>query len=214
VKIFSNAEALFTEATILANEGAWARALFLHQISLEECAKIEIIGASVVSALRGQEIQLNSLQRTFSRHESKNNTNAYFLPLSESEKHAIEKNDIHEGAAAFKYLQKEFHKDSNGDKNTSLYVDYKDDFISPLETISENTFIKVRERNEIFMSLSDNKIKLLNRWSENLDKAAEEVAQMFELFELDETERGSIEQFDAIKVALEEKTKEVSQKKT
>jgi hypothetical protein len=64
------------------------------------------------------------------------------------------------------------------------------------------------------MSLSDNKIKLLTRWSDNLDKAAEEVAQMFELFELDKIERGSIEQFDAIKVALEEKIKEASQKKS
>jgi hypothetical protein len=126
----------------------------------------------------------------------------------------LKKNDIHEGVAAFKILQKEFHKDSNGDKNTSLYVDYKNEFISPLETISENTFIKVRERNKISMSLSDNKIKLLTRWSDNLDKAAEEVAQMFELFELDKIERGSIEQFDAIKVALEEKIKEASQKKS
>jgi hypothetical protein len=43
-KVFANAEALNGEARILAGAGATSRALFLHQISLEECAKIQIIG--------------------------------------------------------------------------------------------------------------------------------------------------------------------------
>ena len=46
-KTFANAEALYSEATILANCQAWARALVLHQISSEECAKIEMLGATV-----------------------------------------------------------------------------------------------------------------------------------------------------------------------
>jgi hypothetical protein len=38
-KTFQNAETLFLEAKILSSAGALSRALFLHQISLEECAK-------------------------------------------------------------------------------------------------------------------------------------------------------------------------------
>lgn len=43
-KTFENAEALFREASLLAQARCLSRALFLHQISLEECGKIEILG--------------------------------------------------------------------------------------------------------------------------------------------------------------------------
>ena len=39
-KTFDNAERLFHEAELLAKGGAVARALCLHQISLEECSKV------------------------------------------------------------------------------------------------------------------------------------------------------------------------------
>jgi AbiV family abortive infection protein len=42
-RTFDNAEGLYREAEILAKAGATPRALFLHQISLEECSKIESI---------------------------------------------------------------------------------------------------------------------------------------------------------------------------
>jgi len=42
---FTNAEELYAEADLLRRNGSMNRALFLHQISLEECGKIEIIGA-------------------------------------------------------------------------------------------------------------------------------------------------------------------------
>ena len=48
-KTFDNAERLFHEAEILAKEGAVARALCLHQISLEECSKVNNLGAWAVS---------------------------------------------------------------------------------------------------------------------------------------------------------------------
>jgi hypothetical protein len=41
-KTFENAELLFQEASLLRGAGFLSRALFLHQISLEECAKIRI----------------------------------------------------------------------------------------------------------------------------------------------------------------------------
>ena len=52
-KTFDNADALYREAKLLGAAGALDRALFLHQISLEECAKIEIMGAWVTSLLAG-----------------------------------------------------------------------------------------------------------------------------------------------------------------
>ena len=37
--IYSNAEQLFHEAEVLGKNASLARSLFLHQISIEECAK-------------------------------------------------------------------------------------------------------------------------------------------------------------------------------
>ncbi|WP_371113488.1 AbiV family abortive infection protein [Nitrosospira multiformis] len=44
-KTYRNVEELFQEASILHDHRALNRALFLHQISLEECGKIEMLGA-------------------------------------------------------------------------------------------------------------------------------------------------------------------------
>jgi AbiV family abortive infection protein len=40
--IFENAEALYNEAQTLGQSGSFARAAALHQISMEECAKIDL----------------------------------------------------------------------------------------------------------------------------------------------------------------------------
>lgn len=48
-KTFHNAERLFHEADILAKGGAVARAFCLHQISLDECSKVNDFGAWAVS---------------------------------------------------------------------------------------------------------------------------------------------------------------------
>jgi AbiV family abortive infection protein len=45
-KVFENATGLYKEALILTKVGALSRALFLHQISMEECAKVEILGTA------------------------------------------------------------------------------------------------------------------------------------------------------------------------
>ncbi|WP_460088229.1 AbiV family abortive infection protein [Pseudomonas sp. H1_B04] len=210
---FSNAEALFSEATILANERAWARALFLHQISLEECAKIEMLGAAVVSLLMGRDIELRSLQRAFSRHEIKNKTNAYFLPQSDLEKDAVINNRTADAVIAFKTVQEEFHQESNSYKNSSLYVDFRDVFTSPLKMISEKDFVKVRERNEIFMSISCQKTKLLARWGLDLNEAALEVADAFDVFGIDKIDQESGESILSIRAGVEEKIQELLKKR-
>jgi AbiV len=51
--IFENAEALYDEAQILGQGKSFARSAALHQISMEECAKIDMLGYPATSANRG-----------------------------------------------------------------------------------------------------------------------------------------------------------------
>jgi hypothetical protein len=60
-KTFDNAEKLYFEAETLAKTGATARALCLHQISLEECAKVETLGAWATSLLAGQKVDADKV---------------------------------------------------------------------------------------------------------------------------------------------------------
>jgi len=123
-RTFRNADELFSEAKLLAAHGAVARGYFLHQISLEECGKIEMIAAAVTSLLMGKEVDMKRLTKAFKRHESKNKMNAYFMPKSEQELAAKENSDLTAGVAAFKDLQEEFHDEANSLKNASLYGDF------------------------------------------------------------------------------------------
>jgi AbiV family abortive infection protein len=115
-KMFANAEALYNEATILANGRAWPRALFLHQIALEECAKVDTLGAAVTSLLMGHEVNIEALRRVFRRHEYKNKANAYFLPTTEAERLARDSGDFDAARQEFKQRQEAFHEESNSDK--------------------------------------------------------------------------------------------------
>src|SRR5260370_41359928 len=81
-KTFENAEALFKEASLLGNAGFLSRALFLHQISLEECAKIEMLGTYATSLLMGHNINFGKVRAAMVSHSHKNRTNAYFLKVS------------------------------------------------------------------------------------------------------------------------------------
>src|SRR5258708_32733307 len=87
-KTFDNAERLSFEAEILAKAGATARALCLHQISLEECSKIESMGAWAASLLSGLGVDQSRVLGAFRRHSSKNKSNAYMLEGSQAEKDA------------------------------------------------------------------------------------------------------------------------------
>jgi len=60
-KIFENAESLFNEARLLMANGFFIRALVLHQISLEECAKIEILGAWATGLLISHQVDMKQL---------------------------------------------------------------------------------------------------------------------------------------------------------
>src|SRR3954471_3081401 len=87
-KTFANAEQLFFEAELLAKAGAVARALCLHQISLEECSKVNTLGVWAVSLVLGLEVNQKKVLAAFARHSSKNKSNAYMLEPSEDERAA------------------------------------------------------------------------------------------------------------------------------
>ena len=147
---FSNAESLFNEATVLKKHGAVSRAYFLHQISLEECAKVDILVSATFSVNAGKKVDFDRIRKSTSSHASKNRTNAYFLDHSDEELSAV----TNEGATrAFAKLQKEFHEKSNEAKNSSLYVNMTGEtFSSPEASITTAMLEEISSRNEKFLS--------------------------------------------------------------
>lgn len=212
-KIFANAEALFSEATILANSRAWPRALFLHQIALEECAKVDALGAAVVSLLMGHEVNINALRRAFRHHEYKNKANAYFLAATEAERQARDSGDIDAARREFKQRQDAFHEESNTDKNASLYVDFGNTFTSPQDLISEEVFVKVRKRNEEFMSIAFHHVKMLRGWACDLKRSAKEVTGALSALGIADLDRGDQEQFKSFLDSLDDKIRELVHKR-
>lgn len=212
-KTFANAEALFQEATILANSGAWPRALFLHQIALEECAKVDSLGAAVISVFMGHEVDLDRLRRAFRRHEYKNKANAYWLPVTENERQARDSGDFGAAREAFKQLQADFHEESNDDKNASLYVDFAEAFTSPLDIVSEEDFAKVRGRNEEFMSIAFQHIRMLRGYAGDLDRAAADVTEALSVLGITDIERGGTDQFKPFLDSFDDKLQELVRKR-
>lgn len=51
---FSNAEQLYSDAMLLLESELRTRSLFLHQISMEECAKVDIIGEWATYLMLGE----------------------------------------------------------------------------------------------------------------------------------------------------------------
>lgn len=174
-KVFDNAEKLYFEAEILAKFGATARALFLHQISLEECSKIEKMGAWATGLLSGFDVDQNKVLAAFRRHSSKNKSNAYMLEGSEAEDEAKARGDWETALHEFKKFQQEFHEASNDAKNASLYVDWKDgEFVSPTEQITPIMLERIIERNQTFLGYASNGLEMLKR----LDKSPNDLQDL------------------------------------
>jgi AbiV family abortive infection protein len=189
-KTFHNAEALYNEARLLGKAGALSRALFLHQISLEECSKIEILGAWATGHLMGHTVDRAKLKRALASHASKNRNNAYFLPVSAEEESAKKSGDVDGAAEAFKRLQDEFHIKANTAKNASLYVDYRENgFVGPNEQVEAADVDNIRALNEQFLALSDPSVRRLEYLTRNpegysqefvnFEKRAEELKSQF-----------------------------------
>ncbi|WP_050425882.1 AbiV family abortive infection protein [Bradyrhizobium tropiciagri] len=171
-KTFENAERLYFEAELLAKAGATARALCLHQISLEECSKIESIGAWATTLLAGVGLDQDKVLAALRRHSSKNKNNAYMMEGSQAEKDAKASGDWEGTREAFMEFQKAFHATSNDAKNASLYVDWKDgEFVSPSEQITDEMLAQIIERNHAFLGYAQNGLNMLRR----LDKSPEDL---------------------------------------
>ena len=164
-KTFDNADALYREAKLLSAAGALGRALLLHQISLEECAKIETLGAWATSLLAGYSVDEKKVLAGFASHAKKNRTNAYMLEGSAEEQAAKERGDWKTAGEEFKRLQAEFHEKSNAAKNASLYVDFEGGkFVAPIERITKDMLNETATRNETFLGLTYPKLKMLLKW--------------------------------------------------
>jgi AbiV family abortive infection protein len=185
-KIFENAESLFNEARRLMANGFFIRALVLHQISLEECAKIEILGAWATSLLVGHQVDMKKLESVMASHARKNRSNAYFLELSEEEELALEAGDTEAAIKAFRELQEGFHRKANTAKNAALYVDFKDGkFVAPNERITPEMAAETASLNEEFLGISLRNVELLRKletapeihseWAARFEKMAEEL---------------------------------------
>jgi AbiV family abortive infection protein len=176
-KMCDNAERLFFEAQTLAKIGATARALCLHQISLEECSKINQLGAWAVSLHVGLEVNQKKVLAAFGRHSSKNKHNAFMLDRSKAEDEAIARNDWKAAIEAFKQTQDEFHRASNDAKNASLYVDWADgEFLAPSERITAEMLNDIEQRNATFLGYAFNELKMFRRLRDKPDVMRELVS--------------------------------------
>ena len=202
-KTIKNADELFDEARLLAGKGHVARALLLHQISLEECGKAELLYVSLTEVLRGEPIDFKQLSKILAKHAAKNKTNAYFLPRSEAEVSAGEQRDSKAAASAFNDLQNAFHKESNDLKNLSLYVDFDGSFKAPSEVITKEHLAEVLDRNGQFMFMAMEKLQLLMRWATDLDTAAGEVAAMWAALDVKALDRNQPETIEAFSQRLD-----------
>ena len=180
-KTFENAQELFQEAALLRSHGALSRALFLHQISMEECGKIEILGATAVSLLAGFETDLKRASTVVTKHKAKNYANAYLLPRTKEEKEAAESGDWKRALGAFKQHQATFHLYSNTAKNASLYVDCaRGRFTAPKEAITEEMVAALADLNREFLALAQPKVRMLARWQTDTDEGKRPTNRVLE----------------------------------
>ena len=170
-KTFANAEQLFREARILAEAGAVARALCLHQISLEECSKVDSLGAWATSVVLSFEVNQKKVLSALSWHAAKNKLNAYMLEVSDEEAEARARGDWKAASELFKQSQEQFHATSNQAKNASLYVDWVDStFVSPADHITLEMLAEIAERNATFLGYALNNLKTLRRLAADPDQ--------------------------------------------
>ena len=180
-KTFDNAESLFYEAELLAKAGAVARALCLHQISLEECSKVGNLGAWAVSLILGFDVDQEKVLAAFRRHAAKNRTNAYMLEGSQAEKDAKARGDFDAARAAFRQTQEAFHETSNTAKNAALYVDWVDGaFAAPDERITTEMLEEVTKRNAEFLGYAHNSLKTLQRLQMSGDALRPRLVRLLE----------------------------------
>lgn len=161
---FGNARSLYEEAIILRERGKIQRAQFLHLISLEECAKFEMIGHLATSVSSGQEYDLKKFQKNIRSHEFKNHVNAYDFPAANEELEARVVGDWAKALAEFKKLKSRYHKDRNDKKNNSLYVNFEGGkFTGPSDHVDVSSLQELHDQNEYYLEQIPLRLKVLKR---------------------------------------------------
>ena len=113
---------------------------------MEECAKIEVLGASAAGLFIGHKVDLDKMSEVFRSHAQKNRVNAHFLEPSTTEKSARKDGEVDSALAAFRKAQDECHVRSNEEKNSALYVDIeKGEFVSPAEKVTSRMLARFGE---------------------------------------------------------------------
>lgn len=212
-KTFSNAEQLFREAQILAEAGAVARSLCLHQISLEECSKVDSLGAWATSLVLDFAVDQKMVLAALSRHSSKNKLNAYMLDVSDAEADARESGDWKAAADLFRRSQDEFHTMSNLAKNRSLYVDWDDGrFVAPDERITKENMVETRDLNATFLSYAFNNLKALRRLAEAPHAMKQPMKELIDRLEAlrEKAPADMLDQADAVLSRFIEQGKEIA----
>jgi AbiV family abortive infection protein len=165
----ANAEELFLEAVMLREAGHLSRACFLHQISMEECGKVEMLGPSIVCVLAGLKHKLDTekLRRALASHEAKNLANANLLKPTEEQKHAWERKDWEGYKAASTRARRGFHEYSNWAKNAALYVDIDirgGNVTTPGDSITVEMVAKIAKLNESYLKDTQRNVRMLLEW--------------------------------------------------
>ncbi|MDR4468393.1 MAG: AbiV family abortive infection protein [Nitrospira sp.] len=182
--IFTNAEALYDEAQLLGQAGHFARAAVLHQISMEECSKIDTLGAAATSILLGHDVDEARLAGAFRNHKAKNHANAFFARTTDEEMAARVRGDWKAAHEAFKKFQDKFYAEVNTIKNAGLYVDFQaGQFTAPVDAVDEPTAIAFQGVNAYFLKHCDNFLRLLRRMLSEPDFYAELTKNFVERLE-------------------------------
>jgi AbiV family abortive infection protein len=198
--VFDNAEALYNEAQLLGTNGAFARALTLHQISLEECSKLDILCVAATSVVMGHPVDLDKLAGKFRQHKVKNYNAAYLSERTDAEVKASKSGDGAGAIEMFKAQQAEIHRVLNTNKNASLYVDYEGGrFIAPSEKVSEEMAAHQEQLNAMFLQHGSSSLGLLRKMAGDPDTFAAQAARF----------TGLVEQVKAAEGDLEEKFEEI-----
>jgi AbiV family abortive infection protein len=149
------------------------RALALHQISMEECSKLDMLGAAAMSLVMGHPLDLHKLATAFRQHEVKNYNNAYMSVVTDAEREARKIGDVRQAGEIFEAQQAGIHRFLNTKKNASLYVDFCDGkFISPSEQITEEEAMQFQQLNAFFLSHGSNHLGLLSKIANDPDAVA------------------------------------------
>lgn len=162
--IFDNAERLYQEACILTEHAAFARAWALHQLSNEECGKLDIICSAAWMLVIGKPVDFKELEKTLSKHENKNHANAYFSVVTEEERAAQERGDVAASRAVFEKQKEHLHRMFNNGKNAALYVDFRGGkFSAPKDAVSAVDVEQMAAVNRYFLATVHPYVRLFRR---------------------------------------------------